>query len=142
VVEVILGRVINTESAGKQRNLLLRSVVLALRELSLQETVSDLTRDLVAYLVLSLRSIADTIDGSVDAWEKRGYWLKADKFRLEWDWTEEFAASMEQALVKNDWQTVAIDAAQIAQKLNGVSLPKRHRLGAPWEGAWKKLMNL
>jgi hypothetical protein len=134
--------VINPESAGKRRNLMLRGVVLALRELTLQQAVSDPTRDLAAYVVLSLRAVADTIDGSVEAWEKRGYWLKADKFRLEWAWTDELATSMEQALVKDDWQTIAIDAAQIAQKLNGVKLPKHHRLGTPWEGAWKKLMKL
>jgi hypothetical protein len=137
-----LGRVINPEGAGKQRNLLLKSVVLALRELTLQEAVSDTTKDLAAYIVLSLQAVTNTIDMSVEAWEKRGYWLKADRFRLDWAWAEKLGRSMEQALVKNDWQAVAIDAAQIAQKLNGVSLPRRHRLGTPWEGAWKKLMKL
>jgi hypothetical protein len=137
-----LGRLINPESAGKHRKLLLRSVVLALRELTLQESVNDSTRDLAAYVVLSLQAIANTIDVSVEAWEKRGYWLKADKFRLEWAWAEKYGRSIEQALVRNDWETVAITAAQIAQKLNGVSLPRRHRMGTPWEGAWKKLMKL
>ena len=137
-----MGRLINPESSGKYRKLLQRSVVLALRELTLQESVNDSTRDLAAYVVLSLQAIANTIDVSVEAWEKRGYWLKADKFRLEWAWAEKFGRSMEQALVRNDWETVAITAAQIAQKLNGVSLPRRHRMGTPWEGAWKKLMKL
>ena len=137
-----MGRLINPESSGKYRKLLQRSVVLALRELTLQEAVSDSTRDLAAYVVLSLQAIANTIDVSVEAWEKRGYWLKADKFRLEWAWAEKYGRAMEQALVRNDWETVAITAAQIAQKLNGVSLPRRHRMGTPWEGAWKKLMKL
>lgn len=137
-----MGRLINLEGAGKQRALLQRSVVLALRELAIQEAVNDTTRDLAAHVVLSLRAITNTIDLSVEAWEKRGYWLKADKFRLEWAWAEKLGKSMEQALIKDDWQRVAIDAAQIAQKLNGVKLPKRHHLGTPWEGAWKKLMKL
>jgi hypothetical protein len=135
-----LGRVINLDNVGKQRNLLVRSVVLALRELSLQEAVNDLTRDLAAYVVLSLQAIAGTIDMSVEAWEKRGYWLKADRFRLEWAWSEKLGKSMEQALVKSDWQSVALDAAKIAEKLNGIKLPKRHRMGTPWDGAWKKLV--
>ena len=135
-----MGRVINPEGAGKQRALLQKSVVLALRELSNQEAVGDTTKDLAAYLVLSLRAIAVTIDVSVGAWEKRGYWLKADRFRLEWDWADTLGRSLEQALRKDDWQKVALAAAQIAQKVNGVSLPRRNRLGTPWEGAWKKLM--
>ena len=135
-----MGRVINPEGAGKQRALLQKSVVLALRELSNQEAVGDTTKDLAAYLVLSLRAIAVTIDVSVGAWEKRGYWLKADRFRLEWDWADTLGRSMEQALQKDDWQKVALTAAQIAQKVNRVSLPRRNRLGTPWEGAWKKLM--
>ncbi len=68
-----MGRVINPEGAGKKRNLLSRGVILALRELALQQDVSDLTKDLAAYVVLSLRAIAVTIDASVEAWEKRGY---------------------------------------------------------------------
>ncbi len=135
-----MGRVINLDSAGKQRNLMVRSVVLALRELSLQQTVSDLTRDLAAYIVLSLQAIASTIDVSVEAWEKRGYWLKADRFRLEWTWAENLGKSMEKALLRDDWQSVAMDSAKIAEKLTGVKLPKRHRMGTPWDGAWKKLM--
>ncbi len=135
-----MGRVINPDSAGKQRNLLVRSVVLALRELTLQQAVSDLTRDLAAYVVLSLHAIASTIDVSVEAWEKRGYWLKADRFRLEWAWADKLGKSMERALEKDDWQSVAMDAAKIAEKLNTIKFPKRHRMGTPWDGAWKKLM--
>ncbi len=36
---------------------------------------------------LALEEINSNIDKSVEAWEKRGYWVKADKFRLDWEWS-------------------------------------------------------
>ena len=37
-------------------------------------------------MVLALEEIAVSIDVSVQAWEKRDYWVKADRFRMEWEW--------------------------------------------------------
>ncbi|MCL4562539.1 MAG: hypothetical protein M1281_18245 [Chloroflexi bacterium] len=132
-----MGRVINTESAGKDRNRLSRSVVLAIRELAKQNTIDDQSRDLAAFIALALLEIARTIDESVQAWEKRGYWVKAERFRMEWDWTERLGHAMEEALRKDDWGGVAQDAAQVAQKLNTVKVTEHNRLGKPWVGAWQ-----
>jgi hypothetical protein len=44
------------------------------------------TKDMVAFIILALKEISSGIDQSVAAWEKRGYWVKADKYRLEWQW--------------------------------------------------------
>ncbi len=134
-----MGRVINTESAGKDRNTIVRSVVLAIRELMRQPETNSTTYDLAAYIAISLKEIAQTIDASVAAWEKRGYWVKADRFRMDWAWTENYGATMEKAVLADDWGTVALTAAQIAQKLSGTNVPQRNRLGTPWVGAWKRL---
>lgn len=139
--EVDLGRVINPESAGKDRMQLTRGVVLALRALMQQTSTGPETRDQAAFIALALASITESIDISVAAWEKRGYWLKADRFRLEWDWAERLGQAMRQALLQDDWGTVASTSAQIAQKLQHVALPQRHRLGTPWVGAWDRLRN-
>jgi hypothetical protein len=134
-----LGRVINPESAGKTRTTLTRSIVLALRELTRQMDVNDQTRDLAAFIALALQAISKTIDPSVEAWEKRGYWLKADRFRLEWAWTERLGKELQAALLVDDWPKVALLSAQVAEKLKDVELPQRHRLGTPWTGAWAHL---
>jgi len=136
-----MSRVYNPDSAGKERNTLTRGVVLALRELMKQQGTDDLTRDLAAFIVLSLEEINGTIEASVGAWEKRGYWVKADKFRLEWEWAGQNAKTMRDALLKDDWATVALISAKVAQKLGKVTVPERHRLGTPWVGAWKKLFS-
>lgn len=134
-----MSRVINPETAGKERKQLSRGVVLALRELMSQTETNATTRDLAAFIALALSAINETIDGSVSAWEKRGYWIKADRFRMEWMWSENLGKKMEQALLAEDWASVAATAVQIGEKLNSVKLPQRHHLGTPWTGAYEKL---
>lgn len=136
-----MSRVYNPDSAGKERNTLSRGVVLALRELMKQQGTDELTKDLAAYVALSLDEIAATIETSVGAWEKRGYWVKADKFRLEWEWAGNYGKTMRDALLKEDWAIVAMTSAKVAQKLGKVTVPEHHRLGTPWVGAWKKLIS-
>jgi hypothetical protein len=114
-------------------------VVLALRELMKQQGTDELTKDLAAFVAISLEEINGTIEASVGAWEKRGYWVKADKFRLEWEWAGQYGRTMAAALLKEDWATVAMTSAKVAQKLGKVTVPVHHRLGTPWVGAWKKL---
>ncbi len=134
-----MGRLINTEGAGKLRTQLTRSVVLALRELMRQTQPDDHSRDLAAYISIALGEIYQTAEESVAAWEKKGYWVKADRFRMDWEWADRLAVTMRKALVQEDWATVAMTAAQIAQKLMSVDVPQRHKLGEPWQGAWKQL---
>jgi hypothetical protein len=134
-----LGRVIKIEGVGKERKHLTRAVVLALRELMKQTEPDSKTRDLAAFIALALLEIEKTIDESVTPWEKRGYWLKADRFRLEWAWAGRLGLEMREAVILEDWTAIARIAAQVAEKLDHVQLPKRNRLGTPWEGAWQQL---
>lgn len=135
-----MGRIINPEGAGKERTLLLRSVVLALRELMRQTEPDTASRDLTAYIAIALQEVKDTVETSVEAWEKKGYWLKADRFRMEWDWSGRMSETMRKALLSEDWATVAMTAAQIAQKLMTVQVPVRHKIGTPWVGAYQRLL--
>jgi hypothetical protein len=136
-----LSRVIKTETAAKDRTRLTRSVVLALRELMRQTQPDEHSRDLAAYIALALGHIHDTIDVSVAAWEKRGYWVKADRFRMDWEWTRTSSEKIAQAILEDDWATIAVSSAAVAQKLMNVDVPVRHKLGTPWVGAWKLLVS-
>jgi hypothetical protein len=137
--EVVLARVINLDGVGKERKQLTKAIVMALRELMQQTETNGQTYDLAAFISMALESIHESIDLSVAAWEKRGYWLKADRFRLEWAWTERLGQTMREALLSDDWPTVAMTAAQVGEKLKTVKHPQRNRLGTPWEGAWDRL---
>ncbi|MFN3741391.1 MAG: hypothetical protein ACK4VW_01810 [Anaerolineales bacterium] len=134
-----MSRIIHTEGAGKERPRLLKSIVLALRELGKQPSLNAQARDLLAYLVFALETLADGIEESVAAWEKRGYWLKADRFRLEWSWSDEFAAQLKAALLQENWSEASHLVAQITGKLGHIKVSEHHRLGTPWVGAWERL---
>lgn len=134
-----MSRVINPDSAGKDRTRLTKAIVLAIRELAQQSEPTAAARDLAAFIALALSTIAEGIDASVAAWEKRDYWVKADKFRMEWMWAGTSAAKMKTALLAEDWASVAMLMPQIAQKLSKVQVSANHRFGKPWEGAYKKL---
>jgi len=136
-----MSRVINPETAGKQRKLLLRGVVLSIRTLMQQEAQDELSRDLAAFIGLSLTEIYETVDASVAPWEKRDYWVKADRYRMEWVWTQTLGKQLCEAVLKDDWQTTAYLSAQVAQKVMSVELPQRHHLGEPWIGAWERLQD-
>ena len=134
-----MSRIINTDSTGKQRSQLSRAAAVALRQLSQQTEFGDEARDLAAFIALALKAIHDGIDPSVAAWEKRGYWLKADRFRMEWSWTNVLAGKMRTAVLQEDWSSAAVIAVQVAQRLKDVEVPKRNRIGTPWVGAWGRL---
>jgi hypothetical protein len=138
-LETSLSRIINPDSAGKERTRLTKTIVLAVRELAQQTDSGIEARDLAAFIVLALSIVAETIDVSVSAWEKRGYWVKADRFRMDWDWAGQLSDKMRIALLAEDWPGVAKVATQTAQHLNKITIPSGHRLGRPWVGAWDKL---
>jgi hypothetical protein len=135
-----LSRVINPDSAGRERNRLTKAIVLAVRELAKQSQVTEETKDLAAFIALALKSIANGIDASVAAWEKRGYWVKADRFRMDWMWAGQYADKMKNAVLTDDWGTIATLMSQIAQKFSKIVVSENHRLGKPWASAYRELM--
>jgi hypothetical protein len=134
-----LGRVINLERAGKERNRLARLVLTAIRLLGQQEGINERTRDLAAFVCLALGDLYATVDPTVEAWEKRGYWVKADRYRMEWMWADTLGKKMRTALLEDDWGVVAMTSAEIAGRLAKVEPLKKLAGEEPWKGSWKKL---
>jgi signal transduction histidine kinase len=81
-----MSRVINIASPGSRRNAARRTIAEILRHLMFKRQLDDESRDMVAAVVFALRTIAETVEVTLEAWEKRDYFLKADRFRLEWEW--------------------------------------------------------
>ena len=139
-----MSRIINPNSAGKERTKMTRALALAVRELaktdpSKNDGQLNEARDLAAFIALALESVAETIEPSVAAWEKRNYWVKADKFRMEWAWAGKLAKEMRTAALAEDWMSVAPIAMQVAMKLQKIKISDKHRMGRPWQGSWQKL---
>jgi hypothetical protein len=136
-----LGRIIKYGTPGKDRNWLEKGIIIAIRELSKQTGVNSDTYDLLAFISLSLNAIGATVDESVLAWEKRGYWVKADRYRMEWSWSSRMGDELEQALRNEDWGSVTKIIAQVTQKMSKVNVPAKNRLGNPWVGSWEQLIS-
>jgi hypothetical protein len=134
-----MSRIIDRDSAGRQRAQLVKAIAVALRELGRQASTGDEAGDLAAFIAAALKTISKGIDSSVAAWEKRGYWVKADRFRLDWAWAGPMSSKMEIAVASGDWEAIANLAAQIAGKFSKVRISEHHRLGKPWLGAFKRL---
>ena len=136
-----MSRIIHTDNIGTERTRLLKAIVISLRELVKQQTVTSQTKDLAAFISNALLAVHDTVERSVQPWEKRDYWVKADKFRLEWAWTKELGDRFLEATREEDWGTIALLSAQVGQKLENVVVSDRHRMGKPWVGAWDLMIS-
>ena len=134
-----MGRLINSESAGKDRTRLTKTVVITIRELLRQNEPGDLSRDLIACVLMSLDGIYETVDASVEAWEKRGYWLKADRFRMDWQWTKIIADKMRPMVLSENYADLIPLMVEVLQALDSVKVSENHRLGTPWTGSWAAL---
>jgi len=129
----------NSESGTTYRNRLTRSIVLAIRKLMQKGQPDKESLDMAAYVVLALEKIEESVDSSATAWEKRDYWLKADRFRMEWSWTEGRRIALEKAVLAQDWGKMATGLILVAQHFNKVEVSDKNRLGEPWIDAYKAL---
>lgn len=130
-------RIIATSTPGKERAQLSKAIVITIREFMRQKEPGKNTSDMVAFIILALKEIAEGIDKSVAAWEKRGYWVKADKYRMEWQWSGKIARNLEKNFQKSDWGSIASTLIEIMGKFEDIKVSDRHRMGKPWVGALK-----
>lgn len=129
-------QIIKTSTPGKERSRLSKAIVITIRNFMRQESPDDETNDMLAFIILALKEISDGIDKSVAAWEKRGYWVKADQYRLEWQWAGEMAAKLQTAFQKEDWQKIAGLLIETMEKFSNIKVSDRHRMGKPWKNAF------
>ena len=137
-----MSRIINAESVGLERSQLVRAIIVALRELSQLTTFGIEARDLAAFVVMALGTISKGVDASAIAWEKRGYWVKADRFRMEWAWAEPLASKLRSAVEAGDWSAVATLMLKLAEKFKNVRVARNPRVGKPWVGAFRRMTAL
>jgi hypothetical protein len=130
----------NQETGTTLRNRLSRGIVLAIRLLMEQGAPDEKSLDKVAFVVLALDKISESVDLSAMAWEKRDYWVKADAFRMEWEWAIGSSKRVKEALFSKDWPQIATELITVAQKLHKVQISPNNRIGEPWVGAYAALL--
>ena len=134
-----MSRVINPNVPGKERNKLKKGIALTLRELTKISEINTRTEDMVAFLVLALEGIANTVEVTTTAWEKRDYWLKADRFRREWEWAERLGNELRPLVISKEWDAIAEFFPKLFNYVGDVKISEKHRMGQPWLGAWNVL---
>jgi len=135
-----VSRLINGTNPGTERNQLRRTVAEALRHLMSKKQIDDESKDLVALIVYSLRGISEGVEQSARAWEKRDYFVKADKFRMDWAWAEKYANKLEIIMRGELWGDLPLALAELAAKFSEITITKFVRTDALWKGRFRQLM--
>lgn len=135
-----MSRVINTDSTGKQRNQLMRTVAELLRRLSMKQTIDEEVKDMVAMLVFCFREIDEGIDQSAAAWEKRDYWVKAEEFRQRWSWASDMADQLKAMIYSDDWQLMPQMMIKLLPRVADIKITKLTRNDSIWQGAYERLI--
>lgn len=135
-----MARVINTNSPGKRRSAHMRTIAEILRHLSQQREVDQQTKDMTAMLVHCLRGIDDTVEESVRAWEKRGYWKKADDFHQKWWWSTLMANAIEELLRTENWDDLPQAMVKLYPHFADIQINRLTRNPAEWAGAYHRIL--
>lgn len=135
-----MGRVIKVDSPGAERQRLRRTIAEALHLLVAKTSLDDEARDLASLIVFCLREIDRNIDASAAAWDKRGYYIRADQLRDEWDWAARSAERMTKLIRVGDWPRLPVALADLAGRFRDVRIAKVTRNPNLWRGAYHRLM--
>lgn len=134
-----MSRVIHLDSPGKRRSQLRRTIAEILRHLMLKRKLDEEARDMAAALVFSLRDIAQTVETTTAAWEKRNYFLKADRFRRKWEWVLPAAEGLKSVLLNDGWERLPRQLARLAPHFADIRVAKMTRKSSTWKASYRLL---
>jgi hypothetical protein len=135
-----MSRVISIDGPGKVRNRHRRTIAEALRRLSKKPQLDDEAKDLAALIIFSLHGIADTVDRTTDAWEKRDYFLKAERFREQWRWLEPTADELSGVINEGQWDQLPSVLAGLMPHFADIRIKQMTRKPTLWQGAYERFM--
>jgi hypothetical protein len=136
-----MSRIIYTEAPGKIRHQYRRSIAEMLRRLGRKQGIDDEARDQAALIVLCLQGMADTVDQTILAWENRDYWMKAERFRREWEWLDPMADQLSRVICEGRWHELPAMLAKLAPHFSDIGVKRFTRTPDFWQGAYRKLMD-
>jgi hypothetical protein len=136
-----MSRVVNTDGVGTRRQRLRRTIAEALRHLMAKRELDDEARDLAALIVFCLREIDEGIEQTTAAWEKRDYYLKADRFRQEWLWVGPAADELEKLIRQGAWDRLPASLAKLLGHFGDITINRTVRSEKLWQGCYQKLVS-
>lgn len=135
-----MSRVININNPTKIRNQHRRTIAEILRRLSQKPEIDAEARDMAAMLVFLLREIKGGVEQTITAWEKRGYWMKAERFLRDWEWTAVTAANFEDVIRNDAWDLMPELLADLFGQFTDIQIKSMTRKPDTWHGAYRKLL--
>ena len=133
-------RVINVKNPGKLRHRARRTIAEILRRLMSKPEFDAEAEDMAATIVFCLRDIAKTTEATTTAWEKRNYFLKADRFRLKWEWVSPKADALCDLIVKEQWGRLPQELAELAPHFSDIRVARMTRDPSTWKGNYRYLL--
>ncbi len=135
-----MSRVVNVDSVGTQRQRHRRTIAEALRRLMSKTELDEEARDLAALIVFSLREIDQGIEQTTAAWEKRDYYLKADRFAQEWQWVTPAADELERVIRQGTWELLPASLARLMPHFSDITIGRMVRSKSLWQGCYERLV--
>ncbi len=135
-----MSRIINVDSPTKIRNRNRRSIAEILRRLIQKPGMDDEAKDMAATIVLLLREIQKGVEQTGTAWEKRGYWMKSERFMREWEWVIQHSADIEDVIRHEAWDLLPELMADLFPKFADIELKTMTRKADLWKGNYEKLL--
>lgn len=136
-----MSRIINVDNPTKIRNRNRRSIAEILRNLIQKPGMDDEAKDMAATIVFLLREIQAGTEQTATAWEKRGYWMKSERFLREWEWAIEMCANIEDVLRHEAWDLLPELMADLFPKFADIEIKTMTRKASLWQGNYKRLMD-
>ena len=133
-----MSRVIRPQSAARIRSKLLQSLAHAIAADQENELAKSERRDVLTYVLQILEEIASSVSATTGAWEKRGYWVKADRFMMEWSWVSAVSEPLIPALEQSELPSPTALYRDFNHHLSAIEIPVRMQQTRPWTGAWSQ----
>jgi hypothetical protein len=135
-----MGRLVSVDSTSSERQRWRRTIAEALHRLMAKRSLDAEAKDLAAIIVFGLREIEAGVERSATVWDKKHYYIKADRLREEYGWTGRYAERMASLILAGDWIRLPLVLAELAPRFQDVHVAKLTRSAAVWEGAYARLM--
>lgn len=133
-----MSQVINRNNYSNQRSSYLRFISTALERYDNNKTTIEEKRDITVFVLLTLLEIQKSIQKTIQPWEKRGYWVKADQFRAEWQWVDLVCNGLQKKIRQQEWSMLGSELSVIRKACLDFPPYQRLQVKDPWKGSWQK----
>lgn len=134
-----MSRLVKPDDTGRMRERHRRTIAEGLALLAGKQELDEEGRDVVAIIALSLLAIHRGIEDSASAWERRHYFLKAERLRAQWAWTERLARRLVQRLWAADWEGLSTVLRDLEFRFADVRVERITRSPNFWRGGHSRL---